>query len=326
MRAAVVAGAALLWIPPASAEFVLNWSQGTQSNPAFNTLGCDTPNLCAVWHDNDGNPAYTLGQTPFYYGIATLDGNNYYHMIIGDPEGGFAQEVFIRMGVGLIFPIEAQELAFEPAEQGIPFNCPPAGGPCANISEGPLSSFSSSSRGAGADGFGEGNGMSPLNPNALFSGNASGNPERVQMRQLVRDGDLTSDFLKDRFLDKPNITNTIETGDIRVHFFMDSTGNRYNTLNTPSAVTNTVEHLNPSVPEGSALFDMATDAQNLHLTAGRYTYTQPNVSANENLIYGGSGGTYQYVGGGISQNPNWDAFFDHREANPWSFPADRPTP
>jgi len=227
-------------------------------------------------------------------------------MIVDDPAAGFAQEVYIQLGTGNAFPGTGVGLA----------------------------AASSSSRGKGAQIAGEeGSGVNPLSPDATFSGNSSGNPERVQMRQTVTSGELTADFLKDRFLDKPNITNTVETADMNSTFNMDSTGNRYNSMDTPSTVTNTLQILDPDVPAGSALFnagqalnDTATPTPSV--TAGRYTYTPTTPPPQTNATFGGSGGTYQYFDGGANINPDWASFFDHREANPWAYErlGNRPTP
>jgi hypothetical protein len=308
---AIGCGALLLCSAGARAEFVLNWSQQSET-PAFfpdqQMTGCNQPPC--VWHDVDvGNPGAVQNQSPFLYERLTLDGNTYYHMILGDPDSGFAQEVFIQVGgSNFIYP------------QGDGLGSPDVEG-----ADGPLSGASSSSRGF-SDGttFDQGSQTNPLSQDQVFTGNTTGNPMRVQMRQLMTDGDLTVDFVKDRFLDKPNITNTIDTGEIRALFHMDSTGNRFDSMATPSVVTNTLEHLDPEVPEASAVFDMATDAQESSVTAGRYTYTPTTGVIGTN--FGGAGGTYQYFDGGANLNPDWASFFDHREDNPWALPANRPTP
>lgn len=292
----------------ANAEFVLNWSQQSV-DPAFfpgqQITGCNQPPC--VWHDDTG--VAVQNQSPFLYERVTQDGTVFYHMILGNPDSGFAQEVFIQVG--------GNNNIYTGAALG-PATTEGAAGPLANAS--------SSSRGF-ADGVSSDGGsqINPLSQDNVFTGNSSGNPARVQMRQLLVDGDLTADFVKNTFLDKPNITNSIDTGEIRALFFMDSTGNRYDTMATPSVVTNTVEHLDPNIPQASAVFDMAEDAQNSTVTAGRYTYapvTGPGAGTN----FGGAGGSYQYFDGGANTNPDWSSFFDHREANPWAFPGNRPTP
>lgn len=305
---ALASTALLLGSTGVRAEFVLNWSQQS-ANPAFSPdqqmTGCNQPPC--VWHDTDvGNPGPVQNQSPFMYERVTLDGNTYYHMVLGDPDTGFGQEVFIQVGGNNNLFSGA---GLDPSVEG-------AGGPLANAS--------SSSRGT-ADGvtFDGGAQADPLSQNQTFTGNTTGNPMRVQMRQLMTDGELTVDFHKNTFLDKPNIRNEIETSEIRSLFFMDSTGNRYDTMATPSAVTNTLELLDPDVPDSSAVFN-AAEAAGASITAGRYTYAPTTGAVGNN--FGGAGGAYQYFDGGSNLNPDWGSFFDHREANPWALPANRPTP
>lgn len=311
LASAVGAAVLLMCSTGAHAEFVLNWSQQS-ADPAFfpgqNVTGCTQPPC--IWHED---PGVTLqNQTPFLYERVTLDGNTYYHMIIGDGvEDGlpsverFGQEVFIQVG--------GNNNLFTGA-----------GLPGTEGAAGPLANASSSSRGF-ADGINTDGGsqVDPLRQDNAFTGNSTGNPNRVQMRQLVIDGELTVDFVKDTFLDKPNIRNEIETSEIRSLFLMDSTGNRYDTMETPSAVTNSLELLDPDVPESAASFD-AAQAAGASITAGRYTYEPTTGAVGTN--FGGAGGDYQYFDGGSNLNPDWGSFFDHREANPWAFPASRPTP
>ncbi len=314
---AVSAGALLLCSAGVRAEFVLNWSQQS-ADPAFlpnqQMTGCNQPPC--VWHDVDvGDSGPVQNQSPFLYERVTLDGNTYYHMILGDGVGedgvptaqNFGQEVFIQVGGNNNIYTGAGLAVTEGAA-------------------GPLANASSSSRGV-TDGvtFDGGTQTNPLSQDATFTGNSSGNPQRVQMQQLVRDGDLTAEFIKNSFLDKPNIINEVSTPEIRSLFSMDSTGNRYDTMETPSAVTITLELHDPEVPAGSELFN-AAEEPGASITAGRYTYTPTTGAAGTN--FGGAGGTYEYIdgGAGANLNPDWGSFFDHREANPWAFPANRPTP
>lgn len=305
LRTALAIGfsAAFLYAGPAVAEFTLNWTADT-ANPVFSgTLIIQT--------DEQGTDQFVGNQTPFIY-ERVLDGTTpYYHLVVGDPASGFAQEVYIQAGF----------IAQTGGSCRGPITC---AGTAAAI--GP--DFSASG-GATAVSFGfEGNGFDPFASNATSSGNSTGNPSRVQMRQLVTDGDLTVDFVKDKYAEKPSITNTIDTADLNATLRIDSSGNPLNSAATASAVTNTVElrgtDLPPDVtPPGggpsSVRFDMATDAQTPHVTAGKYSYSPGSGP-------GGSSGTYTYSEGGANINPDWSSYFDHGEANPWAYPTNRPTP
>lgn len=324
MTAALLGLIPLLHAPEIHAEFNLNWQADT-TNPAFprsfifeDEEGNVFPLTDAVIHD-DIDQGLTLiieGQTPFVYERVIEGGIPYYHMIVGDPASGFAQEVYIRAGVS--------------APGFITGGSCTGPGTCDEGTSAPIGSDFSSSGGRGSDNNPViSNAFFPLEQNPTLSGNMSGNPTRVQMRQLLVDGDLTLDFVKDRYLEKPSISNTIEDAEFRSVFSMDSTGNLYTNDQTPSVVTNTVEHLGTDLPPdvrppgggpSSAFFNMETDAENSVVTAGRYTWT-PGTGPGQSI------GTYNYVdGGGHNPAPNWNSFFDHRETNPWSYPDNRPTP
>lgn len=292
-----------LCVAPVRAEFTLNWTTDT-GNPVFSGT-----NITQT--DDGGNDQLIANQTPFVY-ERVLDGTTpYYHLIVGDPASGFAQEVYIQAGYF--------------GQTG--GNCR---GPvsCSGTADA-IGPTVSASGGDSAVSFGfEGNGFDPLGSDTVASGNSSGNPSRVQMRQLVTDGDLTVDFVKDKYAEKPSITNIIDASDLNATLIINSAGNPLTSAATASVVTNTTElkgsDLPPDVssPNGgpsAVRFDAATDAQNSHVTAGRYSYS-PGAGP------GGSSGTYTYSEGSANINPDWSSYFDHTEANPWAYPDNRPTP
>jgi hypothetical protein len=151
------------------------------------------------------------------------------------------------------------------------------------------------------------------------------------MRQLVTDGDLTVDFVKDKYAEKPSITNTIDATDLNATVVINSSGNPLNSAATASTVTNTVELIGSDLPPdvsapgggpSAVRFDMATDAQDSSVTAGQYSFTAGSGP-------GGSNGTYSYADptkNSANINPDWNSYFDHTEDNPWSYPDNRPTP
>lgn len=290
LAAALLAGAA-------HAEFNLNWQ--VDGNPPVSSGGCVNVGCTIV----EVGSEEIGGQTPFVYQVVQQGGQNYYHMIVGDPESGFAQEVYIQAGgannfqgsqVGLSGQLSSSGGVAQP---GAPQDC---------IEDCGLGT----------------NAANPLSSNSTFSGNASGNPSRVQMRQLLidADGGLTVDFVKDRFAEKPVISNVIEADDLLATFVIDGTGNLYTTANS-SPVTNTVEHRGADLPpQNSANFDMAVDAPDAHVTAGQYTTTNPAA--------GQPRGPYTYADPleDVNLAPDWSSFFDHSQPNPWTYPENRPTP
>lgn len=275
----------------------LNWTQDT-TNPAFSGT--------VIEHESPvGSQTSTFisGQTPFLFERSGTQ----YHLIVGDPADGFAQEVYIDIGNSIYDEWDCE-------------------GTCGSIGPG-----RSASGGEGVSQFIPGNALDPLGTDMLASGNASANPNRLQMQQYLSDGELTSTFVKAALLEKPTITNEINAPDFNTLFHMDSAGNPYTSQTTPSAVTITMDILDPDVPRDSASFDLAEDAQASSVTAGQYTFT-PSTRIGGMGTYG----TYTYIDGTHNLNPDWSAYFDFREDNPWSYdtmpaaapfgPPNKPTP
>jgi hypothetical protein len=286
----------------ARAEFDLNWT-ADNANPVFS--GTD-----AIHGGTDeGGTTVLTDQTPFIYErvFDPVSGLPYYHMIIGDPAQGFAQEVYIRVGVNGQFPGPFPADAIDPVT---------------NVNTG-IGSEGSASAGFGQNG--EGQAIDPLGPNRLLpvltsTGNGSGNPNFVQMREVLNDGEISIEFLKDKYLEKPSITSNITAADFTTTFAIDSTGLTYDDASTAAVVTNTAQILDPGIPAGAAQFDVTAGAQDSTVTAGQYTYSIGPFTR-------GSGGTYTYPNdGGFNLDLNWSDYFDPTEANPWSYTQNRPTP
>jgi hypothetical protein len=221
------------------------------------------------------------GQTPFLYERVTdPNGVEYYHMIIGAPSSGFGEEIYIKLtapftGYGSLGDVGG------PSDSGGTFGAP-------------------------------GNGLDPLGavtPN-VATGNTSGNPNSVQLDMIVNDGEISMEFLKDKFDHKPVITQMLNAPDITSAVMIDMRNSTYSDMNTPGVMLNTMSLQGPNVPPGQGQFDMSKDGQNINVTAGRYTY---------------SSGTYTYMDGGFnSGSVNWGDFFDPTESNPWAYPDNHP--
>lgn len=281
------------------AEFLMNFQPGpTPSAPIAGTfsVSCNRGGDINCFH---GDPNLRVNgilvnrdpeKTPFLYEPVTDGTSNYWHMIVGDPTKGFAQETFIRIGACCVFNFVL-----------------------------------SSSSGDTANGGGAGlntntNGMGPLSSSAggtSGSGSGTGNPERVQIRQItgIQSSDFYQEFLKNTFLNKPKITQDIVSADMSSRFELDMSNIAYRgaaaTTTAPAKFVNTVNIVNPLVPGG---FDAAAQAQNPQVSAGRYTWT-PGTS------YGLSGGTYTYAGGGgYSLNDvDWKAYYNPAQNTCWSY-------
>lgn len=222
--------------------------------------------------------------TPFVQEFVEVGGIRYYHVIVGDGRtDAFAQEAYIRVGGQVM-----------------------ADGNDTSSSGG--RAITDATRRNCAFGVAVtdacGNGLDPLrNAAAAFTGNGSANPERVIMRQVIRDGDLVDEFSKLDFLKKPTISQKLTAADIVSEFTIDMSNSNYQTNTTPGTIINTVNLIDPLI---SGDFNAATPVQNSAavVTAGRYTWT-PGPDAN----FGNSSGSYTYFDGNFDVNAvNWKDF------------------
>lgn len=219
-------------------------------------------------------------KTPFLQELAFDGSNTYFHVIVGDPTQNFAQETFIRLGV-----------------RTWPNNQP--------------NSVSAGTAGTANGGWNGGGDATPLGP-SMVSGSGTANPERVQVRQIVRDPEMTQEFLKNTFLTKPRITQTVTSGDMTSFFDLNMTGIAYR---GPGSTTSVAPLIN-TVTIGSAgagNFDMARNKQNSTVTAGQFSWAPGGGD-------GGSAGTYTYVGGNFNLNAiDWRAYYNPGDNTCWAF-------
>jgi len=232
-----------------------------------------------------GNSSFG-GQTPFLRegGLQLPEivvdpdtGLDYYHMIIGSLADGFIQETYIERG---------------------------------------FSSFPNSNIGSavgGDGGISGGNGRDPLDTNATINtANAEANPRKVLIRQIISDGEIVMEFLKDRFDYKPLIVQQLNAPDIRAVFEIDMRNSTYDDMSNAGIIYNTL-----SLPglgtEYFKDFNYAQDTQDATISGGLYKYT-------EGTGPGGSDGTYEYVDAMFDHKSQaWGDFLDPSEPNPWSY-------
>ena len=228
-----------------------------------------------------------LNQTPLLDEQLTdpNTGLTYYHMVLGSPASGFAQEVYIQTSFSF-----------------------------GSFQNGP----SSASRGTGGPG---GNGTDPLGvTTGVVSGDGSGNPNRVIMREVMTSSDMSSEFLKADFATKPKISQDITDTDMSAHLMLDMSNSTYGVSSVPGTFINTVNISDGGIPLAFGAFDNATDAQDSNVTAGRYTYTPGSKT-------GGADGTYTYADGGSATTGDgviWENFWDPAQPNPWIVGTNRP--
>ena len=274
------------------AEFALNFQPGPTPpvpTPGTFTVSCNRGADANCVHGDPTNPANRDPEkTPFLYQGVTDGTSNYWHMIVGDPTKGFAQQTYIRIGACCIFGFLLSSSA------GDSFN------------------------GGGSGTAVNANGVGPLSP-TVASGSGTANPERTQIRQItgIQSSEFYQEFLKSTFLNKPKITQDIVSADMSSKFELDMSNIAYRgaaaTTTAPAKFVNTVNITNPLVPGGGG-FDAAAQAQNPQVSAGRYTWT-PGIG------FGFSSGTYTHAeGGGFNVNAaDWKAFYIPAQNTCWSY-------
>ncbi len=144
------------------------------------------------------------------------------------------------------------------------------------------------------------NARQPLSE-ATNSGNGTGNPGRVYMRQINSDEQMYQEFIKASEAMKPRIVQSISDGSTQLNFDLDMSNSDYNAFSMPAYFTNT---LMLNEPGGIGDFDMETDALQSNISAGQFTYTEGSGD-------GGSAGDYSYIEGGFDPySIDWLSYCD----------------
>jgi hypothetical protein len=322
----------------AGAELPLNFSG--QTGTYLDAPGSISYPIANETHGSTANNVRS--QTPFIYERVTDSQNNqaYYHMVLGcstagvcDP--GFAQEVYIQIGTTQISTLSisgigTQNSASLGAGCDTSAGCGSKGGPLAsgggNLCTLPPCGNAGDPLGVSSEV------IANYFPNTqIYTGNSTANPNRVEMHQVMNSGELTTDFLKGKYAEKPTITNNITATDFSSTFKIDNTGNTYNSI-TPAQVTNQTQVLDHTTGNPIGSFDTVTGSQQGHVTAGNYTYTPGTGNPFcGGTVSCGANGTYTYyspngtqVEGSANLNPDWKAYFDHSLTNPWAYTTYRP--
>lgn len=236
--------------------------------------------------------------TPFLMEYFEHEGVTYYHLQIGLPEDGFAQEVFIKAG-GESYTESttgSSSLGDGGCRLGIQFT---------------LAQCSAS------DPLG-------FNNDNTFTGNGSGNPMSVAMFQLMggtwNDASRTwscaptdpfcHSFLKSNEENKPQLLMTLRefSRDFETHFEMDMSNSNYLTDSIAGEIIATTIVNDPEFEghAGAGDFDYATDASvdSSEVTAGRYIFTA--TSATDASL-----NPYAYASGGdFTLDQDWTIYYD----------------
>jgi len=220
---------------------------------------------CATGYLGNADP------TPFYEKAEKINGEWYFHAIVGDPATGFAQESYTRLGGNAN---NAGPPSFNMADGWSPDGAgmdravvtPNSTKSAVNGDYGTLNSFM----------IGIGNVGNPLD-SVHISGTGGNDPSRSVFHMVLvsPNGDMAMDVNKP-FLDKkPIISQTVQDGGMTSTFVADMTMLSYSEMNKAAPVMNSLVLDDPSIPgNGAANFDMA-NAQQSDITAGRFTFTKP---------------------------------------------------
>ena len=257
------------------AEFNLNFA------PAYTTyqgspvqVSCNRPGLDQC--KNHIGPS--VDKTPFLQEIVSDPGGtgNYYHVIVGLPGDSFVQESYIKVS-GTYITSDSDGNQFYSSTSGGAWWLQAAGNP-----------------------------TDPLRNDAGFTGNGTGNPNKMSLRQILTDTSqgYKEEFLKAKFTEKPSFTQSVNNSELQMNFGVDMSGINYNTSTMKGAITNTLKLLDTLIPQDSASFDAVAQSQTSTTSAGQYTYS-PGFGP------GASAGAYKYVDGGFDvYNIDWKSFRD----------------
>ena len=300
IKAPIITIGFLCWFAALSvrAEFTFNFEPSPSSTfpGACNTPGF-TDGLCPTAGAAEETDPDT---TPFAQSTVSVDGASYWHQVIGDPDSGFAMEVYIQVAGQFI-----------------------------SYSGGRNSNFPFVLYREDLD-VQSGNGWDPLgldpSQNATDTGNATGNPTRVTMRQVLGGtwdsstdtwscgtAEFCMEFSKLMLDNKPKITQNINevSAGVSMRFELDMGNSTYADDSTTGTVINTV-----IFSDGIGDFDMATDVQKSNVTGGRYTYTPgagwiDTGASSGYQIWDYDEGTYSYSSGGFDYlGQDWGGYFD----------------
>ena len=284
----------------------------------------------------DGNDGSRFIQEKLY-----IDGVNYFHVVVGSPDSNFAIESYVATDSKYSTRVQnngADPRAFTPYSGGNERalignkDVLPLGG--GNLSQN-LYMF--------------GNAKDPLgmtvDPASGFksydlSGNGTMDPNRVALRMVVGDAEVSVEVLKPILERKPLISQTTNDAEISGLFVADMRGLSYSDSTQAAPIINRLALNSPALPiDGIGDFDMS-QAQRSYVTAGRYTYTAglgwlirtpdgaggytyaPAVDSlgfptgwdNDNSVF--DEGTYNYSDSSVGFNLDgvkWQNFFDHSQ-------------
>jgi len=296
-----------IWPHSSQAEFILDFKPKTETGEITSAIVRMAGQTCP---SNAGSTGCS-GHTPFLLGDAgdvagpgeqaefvtdPETGISYIHIVMGDLSDGFIQELYIEITGGSV------------NYGGF------LGGSGVMIG----GAFGGNQ---GSSGNRAGNAANPLGNDQSATGSGTANPSKVIMRQIVNDGEVSMEFLKDKFDRKPVITQALNSPGIYATSIIDMRNSTYSDMNAPGIAMHTMVLTGPDLPDDNGQFNTLTGSQNADVTAGRFIYT-PGTGR------GGADGVYEYQDSSTGfdmSNVSWESYFDAEDpTNIWAFPGAKP--
>ena len=218
----------------------------------------------------DGNFANDM-ESRFIQELVVIEGVEYFHVVIGDPDSDFVQEIYIARSDWR----RDRELAGGRFSDSGGQACFPGPAVVEPFASGCIASN---------------NAYDPLRRDSNFTGNATGNPSRMVMLQRVKDeaSGYEQNFSKFDLATKPVISQTLVNEDIESVFSMDMSNSDYDTDSIAGTMVNTFDLRTPGITEAQNLivpnviptmgdFDLAVTERpenRANITGGRYTFNR----------------------------------------------------
>ena len=298
-------------------NFELNFAQHGQTVAGIN-IGIGT--TAGANGGNDG--------TGFNLDYVTVNGQQYFHVVIQDANSDFKQESYtsaVVQNAGAPSGVRS----FSPDGGGMERSVIGSQG-VVNMNEGSLPTWTRARVGNAKDPFGyrlysDKNDfvgtVQAVGQRYRISGNGTMNPSRTVLLMQASDSTVSIEVYKPLLDRKPRISQTLVDGPVTSRFVADMRGSTYSDMNKDAVVTNTLVVNDSGLPvQGGADFDMSF-AQKPNVTAGKYIFKPGDGWSAPSDPLGLLGwdvngsifdpGTYTYLEGGFDVlNVDWTSFFD----------------
>lgn len=285
------------------AEFLLNFS------PALATPGGNCSVVggdCTVKggnYPNGGTDTTGYGNDGTRFIQEKLFRNNdyYFHVVVGDPAQGFANEFYVAANNLVASTINDQSVPLDGGARSSSVNS----GGNERLVIGNHDVFDTRGELSGSDRL-FGNGKDPfgvtVDPTSVYkaydlSGNGTEDPRKVIMRLVLSDANISLEVIKPLLNRKPRISQLTKDSVMSSQFIADMRGISYDEMSREAPITNRMVLNDASMPQqGAADFDMS-QTQRSNVTAGQFIFTagQGWLSPQQELVDPDGDGLFEYV-------------------------------